>query len=267
MIQQSKPARWLPTLVRVLLFCLGSATVLATVSRFTQGFPKAWSDHLTILLAIILTFGLTLLFLRWEGLDLGDVGLIPGSQSISRMATGFLIGLILASLQVGAVILFGHLKLVLYPTLSFHYILSAFLLYLLIASREELAFRAYPLRGLNYVIGPWPAQLIVAVIFSLEHVVGGMTWIQAFLGSGMGAILFGVAALRTKGVALPIGLHAAWNFGQWVFGFKNVPGIWEAIVEKGYGPRVMHTGMISYIFIMSLAIVIFYRFPARNNAE
>ena len=43
-----------------------------------------------------------------------------------------------------------------------------------------------------------------------------------------------------KGIAFPVGLHAAWNFGQWIFGFKNVPGIWEAIVEKGYGPEVMN---------------------------
>ncbi|MDP4252141.1 MAG: type II CAAX endopeptidase family protein [Bacteroidota bacterium] len=264
MIQQPKPARWPPTLVRVLLFCLGSAIILAIVSRLTQGFPKAWADHLSIIVAIILTFGLTLLFLRWEGLSLRDVGLMTGSQSISRVATGFLIGLVLASLQVTGVMLFGNVKLVLNPELSFPYILSAFLLYFLIACREELAFRAYPLRGLNYVLGPWTAQFIVAIIFSLEHVVGGMSWMQAFLGSGTGAILFGVAALRTKGIALPIGLHAAWNFGQWVFGFKNTPGVWEAIVEKGYGPKVMRTGMISYILIMSLAIVIFYRFPAKK---
>ncbi len=267
MIQQRKSAGWLSTFVRVLLFCLGSAILLATVSRLTQGFPKAWADHLTIIVATILTFGLTLLFLRWEGLSLGDVGLIPGSQSIFRVATGFLIGLILAFLQVAGVMLFGHLKLVLYPEFSFPYILSAFLLYFLVASREELAFRAYPLRGLNYVLGPWTAQLIVAIIFSLEHVAGGMSWMQAFLGSGVGAILFGVAALRTRGIALPVGLHAAWNFGQWVFGFKNVPGIWEAVVEKGYGPKVMHTGMISYIVIMSLAIVVFYCFPVKNNVK
>jgi membrane protease YdiL (CAAX protease family) len=230
-----------------------------------QGFPKAWTDHVTVILATILTFGLTLLFLRWEGLDLRDVGLMPGRQSIFRVATGFLIGLILAFLQVAGVMLLGHVNLVLYPAPGFPYIFTAFLLYLLIALREELAFRAYPLRGLNYVLGPWTAQAIVAIIFSLEHVAGGMSWMQAFLGPGIGAILFGVAALRTKGIALPIGLHAAWNFGQWTFGFKNVPGIWEAVVEKGYGQEVIRTGMISYVFIMILAIVIFYRFPVKNK--
>ena len=219
MIQQRKSAGWLSTFVRVLLFCLGSAILLATVSRLTQGFPKAWADHLTIIVATILTFGLTLLFLRWEGLSLGDVGLIPGSQSIFRVATGFLIGLILAFLQVAGVMLFGHLKLVLYPEFSFPYILSAFLLYFLVASREELAFRAYPLRGLNYVLGPWTAQLIVAIIFSLEHVAGGMSWMQAFLGSGVGAILFGVAALRTRGIALPVRIYRSvefWTMGFWL---------------------------------------------------
>ena len=213
-------SKWRYTLGRVLLFCLISAIVLATLSGLTAGISKQWSQHLLIALAAIITFGITILFVRWEGIRLSDVGVIPRRGSLLRVVIGFLIGLILALLQPVLVLLSGHLKIIPAPA-SFSVVTSNFLLYFLIACREEIAFRGYPLRSLNYVIGPWWAQLIIAIIFSIEHIVGGMSWIHAFLGSGIGAILFGIAALKTKGIALPIGLHAAWNFGQWCMGFKN----------------------------------------------
>ena len=97
-----------------------------------------------------------------------------------------------------------------------------------------MAFRGYALWNSNYAIGPWKALLIVTFIFILEHIAGGMTAGQAIAGAGAGALLFGIAALRTKGLALPIGLHAAWNFGQWLLGFKDEPGLWHAIIQKGF---------------------------------
>jgi uncharacterized protein len=141
------------------------------------------------------------------------------------------------------------------------------LLYLLIALREELAFRAYPLRSLNYKLGAFQAQLIIAVIFIAEHVVGGMTWAQAILGSGTGAILFGLAALKTKGIALPMGIHAAWNFTQWCTGFKNEPGIWQTVIDKGNEAKVEQIGFICYLLVMWTAILILYYYPNKNKSE
>jgi hypothetical protein len=116
----------------------------------------------------------------------------------------------------------------------------------------------YPLRSLNYVIGPWSAQLIIALIFVTEHVVGGMTWPEAILGPGLGALLFGLAALKTKGLALPIGLHSAWNFVQWLLGFKNGTGWYKVVVEKGNEAKVELVGGISYLLVMGMAIIAFY---------
>lgn len=76
-------------------------------------------------------------------------------------------------------------------------------------------------------------QWMVALVFAAEHRLGGSTWIHALLGAGVGSLLFGMASLATRGLALPIGLHAAWNFGQWVAGDKEFPGIWRSTVEQG----------------------------------
>jgi membrane protease YdiL (CAAX protease family) len=96
---------------------------------------------------------------------------------------------------------------------------------------------------------------ILTAVFILEHVIGGMTWKMAIIGSGLGGILFGVAALKTKGLALPFGLHSAWNFGQWAVGFKNKPGIWNAVVAKGYERKTENISLTAFVVVMLLAII------------
>src|SRR5690606_22551516 len=184
------------------------------------------------------------LFVRWEGLRLKDVGVIPGRYTLARLSIGFIIGLCLASLQVLLVSLTGHLTLVRSSGISFMTIGGYLLLYVVAALREEIAFRGYPLRSLDLLVSPWKAHLFVVIIFITEHVIGGMTWLQAVLGAGTGALFFGMAALKTKGIALPTGLHVAWNFGQWLFGFKNDTGIYKAVTEKGYETSVEQVGML-----------------------
>lgn len=267
MLQHLKVDKWIYTLGRVVLFCLSCAIVLATSSRLMQGLPEPWSS---ILLATVASLGalvLTLLFVRWEGLQLGDVGLSLGRRSISLVLVGFIIGLFLSTVQVTLVLITGHLKVIRSPGITGSSVIATVLLYLLLSCREELAFRGYPLRSLNYVIGSWRAQLIVAVLFAIEHVAGSMTWAQAFLGPGVGSLLFGIASLKTKGLALPIGLHAAWNFGQWSLGFKNGSGLWQAVIEKGYEARIEHISTISYLLVMVLAILALYFYWKRPQID
>ena len=102
-------------------------------------------------------------------------------------------------------------------------------------------------------------------MFSLEHVAGGMTWIQAFLGAGTGALLFGFAALKTNGIALPVGLHTAWNFGQWCLGFKKETGLLHGIAEQGFKNVIERNAWICYFLIMAIAIVVLYFYKPKNT--
>lgn len=250
------------TLGRVLLFSLCCVIILIFCSSLTGNLPAKINDHLSILSATILTFLLILLFLKWEKLKLSDVGILPGKYSFSRFISGYVIGFVMAASQALIVLSYGHFQLKLVPDIQITDILLPLLLYFLIACREELAFRSYSVRSLNISLGPIWALTIIVVIFILEHVAGGMTWKMAILGSGAGAILFCISALKTKGLALSLGLHSAWNFGQWTFGFKNKPGIWEAVVEKGYEKEVENAGLIAFLIVMLIAIVgifVYYR--------
>ncbi len=258
MEQNQKGGKWIKTVGRILLFCLSCAIALAISSGLTKGWSTSWSSIIAIVIAAIIALFLSLVFVHWEELQLKDVGLVPGRYSIYRFLAGFAIGSFLAVLQPILVIITSPLRLVRSPKIDVVSIGLNLLLYLSVAIREEVAFRGYPLRSLNYVLGPRAGLLIVAFIFSLEHVAGGMTWTQAFLGSGVGAMLFGLAALKTKGLALPIGLHSSWNFFQWFLGFKNGTGMYNVVVEKGYEVKVELIGWISYLLVMGLAILTIY---------
>lgn len=262
-LQRKRPS----TLARVLFFYLCTVIILTSTSRFTKNLSAETADLLSIFIASVFTFLLVVLFTRWEKLSLTDVGAVPGKHTIRRFMTGYIIGLSMAVTQGLTVFGFGHLKLVLVSPITPMSIVLPLLLYFLVACREELAFRSYSLRTLDYSFTSAFALFTITVIFILEHVVGGMKWEMAIIGSGLGGILFGVSALKTKGLALPLGLHNAWNFGQWAMGFKNKPGIWEAIVEKGYEAKTENISLAAFILVMVLAIIYILLFYKNKKEE
>ena len=248
-------AKQLYTLARVLFFYLCSVIVLIFTSGITKGLSEKVADLLSVFLATVVSLSLVVLFTHWEKLTLNKVGLVPGTNSIKRFVAGFTIGLLMAVLQALIVLSFGHFQLVLVQSTTVVEIILSLLLYLLVACREELVFRSYSLRSLNYSLSSGLALLIITIIFILEHVAAGMTWKMAIIGSGLGGILFGLSALKTKGLALSLGLHSAWNFGQWSMGFKGKPGIWEGVAEKGYESRAESIGLAAFVLVMVLAII------------
>lgn len=254
------PRGWV--LVRVCLFYVSTLVVLMVTSRVTQSFPRATANQLSILIATVLTLLLVYGFTRWQKLGLSQVGVVPGKASISRFFTGYAAGLTLAVGQALIVLASGHFQLVMQAHLSVTSVLLPLLLYFLVACREELAFRSYGLHTLRMSYSPTFALVFITVLFIAEHVLSGMTWTMSIVGSGLGGVLFGVAALRTKGLALPLGLHSAWNFGQWMMGFKGEAGIWQAVVQPGYEKRIEMIGLIAFAGLMIMAIggvLVYYR--------
>ena len=242
------------TIARVLLFYLCSVLVLMFTSRVAKALPPNVGDIFSVFFASALTIGLVYLFTQWEKLRLRDIGVVPGKKTIQRFVTGYVIGISMAVLQAMIVFGFGHLKFTLAPNITVAQIAFPLLLYFLVACREELVFRSYSLRSLAWSLSPAVALTIVTVIFILEHVMAGSTWKMAVIGSGFGGILFGVAALKTKGLSLPLGLHFAWNFGQWMVGFKNASGVWNAVVEKGFETETENISLAAFAVVMLLSI-------------
>jgi len=261
------PVERVLTLTRVLFFYLCSLLVLLFTSRLTKSLSSEVANLSSIVFASVLTFLFVYLFTRWEKLRLVDVGLVPGKSAIRRFVAGYAIGLSMAVIQALTVLGFGHLQLTIVPNITAQQIILPLSLYFFVACREELVFRSYSLRSLDYSFSSAFALLFITVIFILEHVVAGMTWKMAVIGSGLGGILFGLSALKTRGLALPLGLHSAWNFGQWMTGFKNKPGVWSAVVEKGYETETENLGLAAFVLVMLVAIIGIVTFYKQENTD
>jgi membrane protease YdiL (CAAX protease family) len=189
---------------------------------------------------------------------------VPGSWL--RLTVGFGAGLVLVGLQAAITGLAGHIHWIRAPEIEFSAASIALAGFLLLASREEMAFRGYPLRRLAEIFGPCPALLLMASIFALEHLAGGYSWTNAWFGAAVGALMFGMAALATRGLAVPIGIHAAWNFGQWALGNTEFAGLWKRVLEPGFEDRVGRIEMISYVVVMMLATLAFWCLCQRRKS-
>lgn len=252
-------ARILP-IGKVLAFYTLCTLAFIAATAITTGFASAVKDHLSMTLAVVLTVLLILLFSRSEKIGLRTSGIVPGSASGPRFICGYIIGLAMALGQACIVMSFGHVHLKLVADLTLIQVFGYFALYLLVALREELVFRSYALTSLKRSLGHRVGLSIITAIFILEHVAAGMPIGTAIIGSGMGGLLFGYAALKTKGLALSLGLHSAWNFGQWVLGFKMGPGIWQAETGRVSTVDVGSIGMIAFVLMMTITISGIYFF-------
>jgi membrane protease YdiL (CAAX protease family) len=242
--------------IRVLLFCILCAIALIIASGLMKPFAGVWSQVIVGSISAIAAVVLTKLFVRWEGITMRDVGIVPHRKSVGKYLSGFGIGLFIAILQPALILCMGHFELAPAAVISPGRIIIFFLLFLALAIREEVAFRGYPLFSLSRVSKPWVAFLVTGIIFIIEHIVGGMPWLSAIVGVGAGSLLFGLAALRSRGLALPIGIHSAWNFGQWFLGFKNEPGVFRPVIENGYQDRFDIITWASYLLAIFAGILL-----------
>ena len=123
---------------------------------------------------------------------------------------------------------------------------------LVTAAAEEISFRGYALWRLMRLIGFWPAQTLIAILFTLSHfTLGGYTLIPALIGTVTGSILYGATFARARGLAAPIALHSGWNIAQHLLlsplnpsatpvvpTFPHTPTAWE------YGSMVTIIGIV-----------------------
>lgn len=135
------------------------------------------------------------------------------------------------------------------------------------AYSQELIFRGYPFQLLLKKYGVWPAQIIMAVFFGLMHM-GYMPFSEAMatmFTTGIGALLFGLAYIKTNNLALPTGIHFGWNFLQILLPRHpslNGKGIVK-IVEGSFNQTTftLFTWMLPYVFVMIIVFIgihIFY---------
>ncbi|MBL8542890.1 MAG: CPBP family intramembrane metalloprotease [Hyphomonadaceae bacterium] len=198
---------WLAFFLLVLLALLAPLIVLASNSG--AGVP-IWQQALAVLAASIICQ-----LLRRRPLQemLGPFG---GSW-LAQAATGGAIGFALMAAPAAALAALGAVRFELAP-LDAAALASAFWLFVGVAVTEELMFRGFAFQRLIDGLGLWPAQVIGASFFVLTHSDAlkeiGALGLLAGLNIFIAALMFGFAFLRTRSLAMPIGIHLIANFTQ-----------------------------------------------------
>jgi uncharacterized protein len=228
-------------------------------------FGKQYSRLLYGVLGVCSALALTWLFLRFEKRSFGAIGLSwqPGTPG------KFFIGLAIGSAIFG-VILFALLALTplqidrnTRPIDS-----TAILVYLAfvpLSLMEEIVFRSYPFIKLHRRFGLRITQVIVAIAFALWHVIGGQSIFSSFLGPGVYAFVFGLAAVWSRGIALPFGIHVALNILQPLTGMRGDTGsVWtlnqkEPVVNwQMAAPDTVGLVMQLVVFVAAILLTEYY---------
>jgi hypothetical protein len=260
--QQEGKAR---VFVRVLVFWGGYLAIVFLASKAIAMVPPPWNQLAAGLSSGAAIYALTLLFLRREGRGVGDVGLDFQAMSVPRLFLGVPIGLVIFLLNVLLVgLLVSRMRLQLVPHVNLTKCLLAVCTLLALSFMEELGFRGYPLRTLLLRFRPWQAQAIVAVAFGLSHLTSGWSWYAIVFGVIPSALVFGAAAIASRGLALPTGIHAGVNLARWA---TNGSGVWRIVIDDQARNRTESWASISGIIITLLAALVFWRWRSRPEYE
>jgi len=214
-------------------------------------------------LMTVLTLALTWIFVRMERSPAVDPGTRLVARSIPRAFLGLLCVIPLSALSIVSLQWLVPGVRFVRVEIGILRVISAIGLYLVLAAYEEISFRGYPMRRLLRSFGVWPTLLLIAPVFALYHIFLGWALIPALLGTGAGALLFGMAAIAARrGLAFPIGVHAGWNFTTWSLGVGNA-GIFQMTFPAVLAQRVQVIGMCAYLTCMLFGTMLLWLWSKR----
>jgi uncharacterized protein len=228
----------------------------------TKGmFPRGLQDLYVGVVASLLLMAGTWAFTGWSRSGLEKMGIEFERGSVVRLAVGLVVGgAIYAASALAISLVAGELSIVVAPAaVSAGVVLSVVASFLALSAMEELGFRGYPLRALTGAVGTTPALLLTAVAFGLSHLLYGWSWSAVLLGVIPSGLLFGVAAVVGRGLAFPIGVHAALNLAAWSIGMKETPGPWTVALAPGTEARVGQAGPWLGLGVTLIAALILFR--------
>lgn len=261
------PLKTASTLLRVAAFFVAFNLIMYAAS-VPKGMAPRWAaDIVWGGLSSLGIYAFTVFLLARERRSRSELGIVPTRGSATRLVGGLLIGTTVWGAQMGIISLtLGPLTMSAAATRpSATTWLAVIASFLALSAMEELGFRAYLLRTLISVLGVWPTQLAVAALFGLWHLVFGWPWQTVLMGVVPSGLLFGVMAVRSNGMAMPIGLHAALNIGLWSVGAKEAPGAWILNTSPAHTARVETLAPWVGMTVTLLATAVIARWPSRRE--
>jgi len=189
-----------------------------------------WLEGVLALFTLAATWACT----RLRGDSLDSVGFVLDRRWAVEAAVGFLCGGGLMVLAAALVWVAGGVTWTLDPARSLHGLMSGLLVFAVVALFEEGLFRGFVFQRMLDGLGVWPTQVLLALLFALSHWgnpgMHGATRLWATVDIALAALFLGLAYLRTRSLALPVGIHLGWNWTQ-----GNVLGFGVSGIKEGAG--------------------------------
>lgn len=195
---------------------LASQLVYHPVSKGLQylGVGKAWLLPLPVVFLLLVTW----ICMRLRREPLSGVGLRLDAKWLRQALYGIAFGAVLMLAVTALIVLAGGVRFELEPARGLAALSAGVWFFAWGAVLEELLFRGFVFQRLVDGIGAPAALLLMAALFAVAHWdnpgMEGSTFVWATIDTALGAILLGLAYLRTKSLALPIGIHFGWNWVQ-----------------------------------------------------
>lgn len=256
----------LVTTLRVCVYWILFIGVLMLVGRFLEPlFPSRYEQFVYGIGCTIGTFALTFFFIVSEKKTFRDYGLVWESGTLIRFFKGIGYGLLIFAVLLAMLVVAGGVRI----RLSALWDSSSLFWYLPIlplALFEEIAFRSYPFSKLKKVYPFLTMQLILALVFALYHISMGWNPLVSFLGPGIWALVFGLGAAWSKGIALPTGIHVALNLSQQITTMKGTTQ--GTVFELTADPSVAFipadtVGIIGQVIVGVVAILLTIKYRDR----
>lgn len=156
----------------------------------------------------------------FEKRTLGHYGLPVGHAFGAEFWRGAALGFaaitaLLGTMRAAGVFHFGGVAL--HGTELVKYAFLWTCVFLLVGFFEEFGFRGYLLYTMTDGLGFWPAAIVLSTIFGyVHHNNSGETWLGAFSAGEIGFV-FCLMLRGTGSLWMPIGFHAAWDWGETFF--------------------------------------------------
>lgn len=184
------------------------------------GAPAEWLEPAAFVFILLATWACT----RIRREPLSSVGFQIDQRWLKEIFFGTLLGIGLILSATGLIWVIGGVRFELDAARSLSAMSYGFYVFLFVALFEETLFRGFIFQRLLAGAGVWVAQIALALLFAFGHWdnpgMEGTTKFWASLDLALGAILLGLAYVRTRSLALPVGIHLGWNWSQgYLLGF------------------------------------------------
>lgn len=224
-------------------------------------FPPRWERFVYGISGTVAAFTAVWILLKTEKQSFADYGLTWKRDTFWKFIKGLAIGTVVFAGIVLILLIFTELQLVRTKTQWNPLALLWYLSILPLALMEEVAFRSYTFIKLNKVFGLWITQIIIALGFAGYHIAQGWDWQMAVWGPSIWALVFGLAAVWSNGIALPTGIHVALNVIQQLISLKtgNYDAYWEFTYKTDETAEAVHqastVGLITQVLVFASAVM------------